>query len=291
MNEFSKTSQSICWELAKRVENALIDEVSLTPKPGLVDRKTNGSHEDMNYALFIKSARTLTPYFYEMAQAAWKSPINRGLRETIARIGRKAEAAMYQATDQVNTHKGAIWSLGLMISVSASQLSHEGKIELPVFFENIATLSAFPDLTYQKKNTTHGEKVKKQFGVNGAYGEAVAGYPHVQIALMEADRHPDKSKKVRSLHMLLAIIGSLDDTCILYRSNQQVLEHVQFLANEANQTQLPNQSFIKLIHYCEETHISPGGSADLLAASLYVQSIEEMMFLAGQPLLRKECVG
>lgn len=281
MNEFSKTSQSICWELAKRVENALIDEVSLTPKPGLVDRKTNGSHEDMNYALFIKSARTLTPYFYEMAQAAWKKPINQELRESIAQIGRMAEVAMYQATHQVNTHKGAIWSLGLMVSVSASQLSHEKRISLPTFFENIARLSTFPDRTYQKDTATHGAKVKKQFGVNGAYGEAIAGYPHVQIALIEAEKHLDESKQMRSLHMLLAIIGSLDDTCILYRSNQQVLNQVQLLACEANQSRLPNQAFTQLIDYCEEKQISPGGSADILAASLYAQSIEEIVLLDG----------
>ncbi|MGM0123087.1 triphosphoribosyl-dephospho-CoA synthase [Enterococcus sp. AZ194] len=279
MSRVVEKSQSICWELAKSVETSLIEEVSLTPKPGLVDRKNNGSHEDMNYTLFIKSARTLTPFFYEMAQVAWTIPVSQPLREAIARIGREAEQAMYQATNQVNTHKGAIWSLGLLISVSASQLSQQGFICPETLFDEVALLAAFPDKAYQTdetsndKKTTHGQTVQKQFGVSGAYGEALAGYPHVQLALKEDQVHLNEAKQIRNLHMLLAIIGSLEDTCILYRSNPETLTKVQQLANEANQTRLPNQAFIQLIEYCEEKQISPGGSADLLAASLYVQEI------------------
>ncbi|KAF1297810.1 triphosphoribosyl-dephospho-CoA synthase [Enterococcus sp. JM4C] len=281
MNKVVEKSQVISWTLAKKVEAALIEEVSLTPKPGLVDRLNNGSHEDMNYQLFIKSARALTPYFYEMAQAAWGKPVNQELREAIAQIGRQAEEAMYQATDQVNTHKGAIWSLGLLVSVSASQMSLQGFVDTRTIFDEVAKLAAYPDRTYQKapvsreSKVTHGQKVKQQFGVSGAYGEAVAGYPHVQLALDEYERHTDETTQMRNLHMLLAIIGSLDDTCILYRSNQETLTHVHQLAKEANQTALPNQAFLALIAYCEEKQISPGGSADLLAASLYVQGMKE----------------
>ncbi|MGX7265029.1 triphosphoribosyl-dephospho-CoA synthase MdcB [Enterococcus crotali] len=275
MSVSSEKSESICWLLAKMVEKALIEEASLTPKPGLVDRQNSGAHDDMNYALFIKSAHSLTPYFYEMAKAAWNRPLNQGLREAIAKIGRKAEAAMYQATNQVNTHKGAIWALGLLVSVAANQFSIQTQLDRKCFFSEVAKLAALPDTAYHEKEETHGLKVKKQFNVSGAYGEALAGYPHVQIALKEYRKHSSEVPENRYLHMLLAIIASLDDTCILYRSDQASLEKIQALAKNANQEGLPNQAFLQLVDFCEERHVSPGGSADLLAASMFIQSLKE----------------
>ncbi len=97
--------KAVTQQLAALVEEALLAEVTLSPKPGLVDALDAGAHSDMDYALFLKSAKTLTPFFEEMAQIAWQHAIDQELREKIAEIGRKAEKAMLIATDGINTHK------------------------------------------------------------------------------------------------------------------------------------------------------------------------------------------
>jgi triphosphoribosyl-dephospho-CoA synthase len=277
MMKIDHESEIICWQLAQMVETALLEEVSLTPKPGLVDCRSNGAHEDMNHALFVRSAQTLTPYFFEMAQAAWKQPVDQALRITIAQIGREAEKAMYKATNQVNTHKGAIWALGLTISVAASQICQTMQLDVTTLFAEIARLAAYSDTSYAEKDVTHGQNVKQKFGVSGAYGEALAGYPHVQLALKEAEKHQADTKEQRYLHMLLTIIGSLDDTCILYRSDEQTLKAVQALAKEANRTRLPNPAFNQLNAFCTRQHVSPGGSADLLAVTIFVQDLKDWL--------------
>ena len=80
--------KAVTQQLAALVEEALLAEVTLSPKPGLVDALDAGAHSDMDYALFLKSAKTLTPFFEEMAQIAWQHAIDQELREKIAEIGR-----------------------------------------------------------------------------------------------------------------------------------------------------------------------------------------------------------
>lgn len=227
--------------------------------------------------LFLVSAKTLTPFFEEMAQAAWQVPMSQTLREAIASIGRRAETAMLNATNGVNTHKGAIWALGLFVSAISSQYSRKQSLFFPEIFSDIQTLVSFADRQGAATNETHGHAVKQKYGGLGAFGEAAAGYPHVQIALADYFSRDLVLSDENKLHMLLAIIASLDDTCILYRSDPAVLSHVQGLAATANQQALPNHDFQSLNDYCQRMHISLGGSADLLAASLFLLSLESIV--------------
>lgn len=268
--------ETYCYTLAKAAEAALIAEVTLSPKPGLVDSRSRGSHDDMDHALFVRSAESLTPYFEKMARCAWRHEIDQELREMIAEIGRAAEDAMFAATGGVNTHKGAIWTLGLLISVLSSRISLGRHIAEPAIFSAVSCLASFPDTRYEvkKQKQSHGQAVKRQYGTLGAAGEAIAGYPHIQIALAEYRKRLGISETKRQLHMLLALIASLDDTCILFRSNAKILSQVKSLAAQANQAPLPNPAFSKLQHLCQKERISPGGSADLLAASLFLLAVE-----------------
>lgn len=271
-----KSPKEVFSELAHLSERALIEEVTLSPKPGLVDTLTNGSHTDMDYHLFIRSAKSLTPYFAEMAEAAWGSAIDQGLREEIAMIGREAEAAMFAATNGVNTHKGAIWTMGLLISVVSQHLSQYNEIQLEHFFEDIERLVSFADNSYQKDTETHGDVVKKKFGKGGAFLEASQGFPHIQIALDEYYQCPTTEKKTdKQLRMLLRLMTTLDDTCILYRKDETVLRQFQYLAKAANQPSLKNKAFDTLIAFCEEENISPGGSADLLAGAIFMIAVSD----------------
>ncbi|MBH1983047.1 MAG: triphosphoribosyl-dephospho-CoA synthase, partial [Burkholderiales bacterium] len=109
--------------LGRQVLQALLDEVTLTPKPGLVDLRSRGAHADLNWALMCHSACVLQPVFAAMAQAAWESDDDDGLRQRIGAIGRDGEALMLAATDGVNTHRGAIWALGLLVTAAAQQVA------------------------------------------------------------------------------------------------------------------------------------------------------------------------
>ncbi|OTO17048.1 triphosphoribosyl-dephospho-CoA synthase [Enterococcus sp. 3G6_DIV0642] len=274
---FALAVEENCRRLAQLVEEALIAEVTLSPKPGLVDAIDSGAHHDMDQALFLRSARALTPYFEEMALVSWGSSMSQELREAIAAIGRKAEQAMLAATGGINTHKGAIWALGLLISAVSSQLSRKQRIFLPEVFSDIQLLTAFPDRALIQQTESHGKTVQAKYGHLGAYGEAAAGFPHVQIALADYFSRDCSNETKKRLHMLLAIIATLDDTCILYRSNQEVLALVQQLAQKANQQALPNPAFHALAAFCQSENVSPGGSADLLAASFFLLSINSAL--------------
>ena len=105
--------------LARTATQCLIDEARLSPKPGLVDSRGNGAHHDLSLALMERSAHSLTPTFQALAQQSWQRPADIALRQTVGRLGREGERQMMAATDGVNTHRGAIWALGLLVSAVA----------------------------------------------------------------------------------------------------------------------------------------------------------------------------
>ncbi|WP_248638353.1 triphosphoribosyl-dephospho-CoA synthase, partial [Citrobacter koseri] len=102
--------------LARTATQCLIDEARLSPKPGLVDSRGNGAHHDLSLALMERSAHSLTSTFQALAQQSWRRPADIALRQTIGRLGREGEQQMMAATGGVNTHRGAIWALGLLVS-------------------------------------------------------------------------------------------------------------------------------------------------------------------------------
>src|SRR5258708_11351199 len=111
--------QAQAVRLGRLACQALIAEAELTPKPGLVDRRGAGAHTDLSLSIMKRSAFAIEPYFCEMAFISRKSRPSQRMRERLAVIGRDAERAMLKATSGSNSHKGAIWILGLLISAAA----------------------------------------------------------------------------------------------------------------------------------------------------------------------------
>jgi triphosphoribosyl-dephospho-CoA synthase len=263
--------------LADLAVQALIDEAELTPKPALVDRRGSGAHTDLNLDLMLLSARTLHPMFKEMAIAAADAKPSQPLRENLAKIGRVGEDAMQKATRGVNTHRGAIWTLGLLvagaaicrpstdadqIAQSASEIAQYGDRFAPVHFSN-------------------GAYASRKFGVKGARGEASSGFPHViEIGLpvlrAELDRGvPGPSAR---LNALMAIMADLDDTCLLHRGGALALRTAKEGAKQVlacGGTSTPNGSsrLQELDRQLLQLNASPGGAADLLAATLFLDAI------------------
>lgn len=122
MHAFNLQSRplGLAERLADLAVDALIDEADLSPKPALVDRRGNGAHSDLHLGLMHASALSLWPAFKDMAEAAQQlARIDLPLREALGRSGREGERAMLATTGGVNTHRGAIWALGLLVAAAA----------------------------------------------------------------------------------------------------------------------------------------------------------------------------
>ena len=189
---------------------------------------------------------------------------------------------MLIATNGINTHKGAIWAMGLLISVIAQKIS----MEQPFFYRKYLMMSASL-LLFLIQNivikTTHGHRVKQKYGVNGAYEEAILGYPHIRLAIQAAKELDNDSYVQKQMHMLLVLMSSLDDTCVLHRSDQKTLvemqnllmllvkvlyqivhlQHCCTLSGKPNLSWKKRRSLVKLVHAedrgimdCRHIHLS-----------------------------------
>lgn len=222
---------------------ALLAELDLTPKPGLVDRHDSGAHKDMDYALMRKSIDALRPYFREIAES--ELPY---LRD----IGLRAERAMLEATGGVNTHKGALFSLGLAVA-AASSFRREtfSREQLKRRIQDIA--AEFPE-----SSETHGADVRRRYpGIKSALENACEGFPLAFEACEETSEHA----------AFLRIVSQLDDTNILYRCGAEVLQEVKSIASQMLHDGFSEAELSALNADFTRRDISPGGAADMFALS------------------------
>src|SRR3990167_9346229 len=149
--------------LADLAVDALIDEADLSPKPGLVDRRGSGAHTDLHLGLMHASALSLWPCFKAMADAALeRGEINQALRENLGQIGREGEVEMLRITGGVNTHRGAIWALGLLTAAAALDSQAPEPAALTLRAARIALLS---DRAAPANGASHGAQVCRLYGV------------------------------------------------------------------------------------------------------------------------------
>ena len=263
--------------LAELARQALVAEVELTPKPGLVDRRGAGAHSDLSLDLMRRSALVIAPYFADMGAAAQSLPFGQALRTKVAEIGRAAELAMLQVTNGSNAHKGAIWILGLLVTAAS-----RGKDRNPeALAADAGALASLPDRA-QLLLVSHGDTVRARYGVSGARGEAVSGFPRViQVGLpaLRAARNNGCTETNSRLSVLLNIMARLEDTCVLYRAGPEGLAFVQKGASNVLLVGGPgsvagDQAMLQLDQEFLIRNISPGGSADLLAATLFLEALQ-----------------
>lgn len=270
---------SLAERLADLAVDALIDEADLSPKPALVDRRGNGAHSDLHLELMHASALSLWPAFKEMAEAALElGEVGLPLREALGRIGREGEEAMLATTQGVNTHRGAIWALGLLVAAVAleSESGAAGAVTL-----RAARLALLND-RYAPRPLSHGAQVAQRYGVRGAREEAQLGFPAVlqrglpQLKHSRAQGHGEQNAR---LDALLAIMTTLADTCVLYRAGEAGLQTMQngaqAVLDAGGSASLGGR---RRLHELDQQllalNASPGGAADLLAACLFIDRIE-----------------
>lgn len=286
-----KDLQSYSVYLGKLAVQSLIEEAELTPKPGLVDKNSSGSHTDMSLKTMIKSAIALETTFREIAEISFNRIPSQELREEIAVIGRRGEQAMFKATGGVNTHKGAIWALGLLVSSAAMDL---GKSAIEEVALQAGRLAFFTDRNLPAVKT-NGSCVKARFGVDGAKGEAEQGFPHVRhlgLPILYESRKRCMNENLCRLNVLIALMAQLNDTCILHRGGAEALESTKEHAKEILKaggvsTSRGWQLLEQLDQSLCRQNVSPGGSADLLAATMFMDYIDQN---AKSELKRQEAV-
>ncbi|MBA5606062.1 triphosphoribosyl-dephospho-CoA synthase [Duganella sp. FT3S] len=265
--------------LADAAVAALIDEAMLTPKPGLVDLRGNGAHDDLNWLLMCHSARTLRPAFLAMAQAGQHMRDHQALRRHIGAAGRDGERLMMQATGGVNTHRGAIWALGLLVTAAAQP---QGAGHAQAVAQRAGALAQLHDSHAPAVTGNKGALACLRHGVGGARSQAQAGFPQVtQVALpmLRASRRRGESEDAARLNALLAVMMQLDDTCLLARGGRPALEAAQQGARRVLDAggagSADGQAALRALDEdLLARRVSPGGAADLLAAALLLDQIE-----------------
>ena len=257
--------------LAQQGVRALMYEVAVTPKPGLVDRLDNGSHKDMNFFTFIDSSTALYDYFKKCALKAVElgDSTPQKLFENLRYFGLEAEAKMYQNTMGINTHKGAIFSFGLAVA-SAAYLTESGKrVTAANVLDTCAQMAqlSLKDFENITEHNSFGKQIFKTQQIKGIRGQAAAGYPAVKPALQYLKKciSSGDSFDVAGAKTLCMLLTKVEDTNIIKRSDIETLVDVQHKASEILEStdiikniSCQNDEFIKL-------NISPGGCADLLA--------------------------
>ena len=282
---FGKKDQQALGALAAK---ALLYEVCTTPKPGLVDRKNNGSHRDMDVFTFLDSTAALLPYFEEAVRLGMET---RDLppQETFRRLrqaGAAGERAMFRATGGVNTHKGAVFTLGTVCAAAGRLWTVEGfSKDLDAALALCGEMSAqavqkdFEAIRREGAHTT-GQRLYLEHGLEGIRGELSRGLPAVaQIGLPTLRRRLEAGDSLEQagVQVLLALMAQVVDTNLIARGGlegqQWAMEQTKNLPQGRAATR---QETEKLDRALIERNLSPGGCADLLAITYFLEFLSRM---------------
>lgn len=249
---------------------ALRLELDLTPKAGLVDRANSGAHRDMDYALFIKSIAAITPWFYlfEMAGKQYASrPASDQLR-LLRTQGIACEQEMYAATSGINTHKGGIFTLGLLSFASGRLQGLNRSVTAPALCQQVSEICSGlveRELAGRTQAFTAGEKQYRLFGLTGVRGEVEQGFATVRQAVLPFWQQEQGERQLHNA--LLRLMAVTQDSNLVARGGIHGLRFVQSYARRLLATGWDKEALRKMDAVFTARHLSPGGSADLLAVS------------------------
>ena len=277
----TKRTKNIQRKLSEIALKSLLFEVSLSPKPGLVDFFSSGSHSDMNFYSFLNSTSAISQFWNEFATAGFKTDENFKDALSIVRvIGLKAEKEMYNSTNGVNTQKGLIFLLGLSIFTTANLLK-KGDVFDEIIFKKMLKTICYKLVDNELirddfDSKTHGQKTYKKFGIKGAGArfQTEQGFPLVFdeiLPFLENNLNEkifSNKKKFDDVlkNTIIKIISILDDSNVLYRKGEVVAENLKKMAFQVLSN---DKKYEDLCEYCLKENISPGGAADMLAVSLF----------------------
>ncbi|MEA5010368.1 MAG: triphosphoribosyl-dephospho-CoA synthase CitG [Angelakisella sp.] len=277
---------ALCDQVAAMAVRSILYEVSVTPKPGLVDRANSGSHQDMDFFTFIDSTSALLPYFRQVARLGLAHS-TQDVALLFAKLrwpGMQAEDAMFCATGGINTHKGAIFSLGI-VCAALGYLAGQNKPWTP---ENVGAVTAamtaptvLADFTrpHAPGKETFGQRLYHETGITGIRGEVAEGFPSVinhSLPVLRRLLNSGKSANEAGALTLLHLMAHVSDTNIISRSSLTRQQQLQQELKERLSLGEPTlQAIAELDRNLIAENLSPGGCADLLAVTFLLHFAAE----------------
>ncbi|MCL1499748.1 triphosphoribosyl-dephospho-CoA synthase MdcB [Xanthomonas nasturtii] len=262
------------YRLGRLAVGALHAELACAPKPGLVTPFDSGSHTDMDASTFLRSLFALRGYFVAIAQAG----IDHAPFERLRQLGLDAEAAMLRATAGINTHRGAIFSLGLLTAQAARLRVAHGR---PPTAEQVCQgVRSWREALQAAPLNPHsnGQRVRAQYRISGVREQAAAGYPllrEIALPTLRTALDGGATQEAALAQTLLQLVAEVDDLNLLHRGGAEGLAFAKaqaaaFLA-DGGITQPQWRARLHAIgRQFVARRLSPGGSADLLACAWFL---------------------
>lgn len=273
----------ISYEVSNYVLKSMIEEVSTMPSFGLVSPVTNGSHSDMNFHMFLNSSFAITPHVMDMIKNGYSFEGSRRIFDSIRRIGIDCEEAMFEATNGVNTHKGMIFLMGVISTAAAKAFYEESGFDsIKKYIQEMCSdiLKDFSNLN-DKKHLTHGEKLFMNYGFKGIRGEVENGLSILFDDVLPYTKELQLKENKLYGQILLKLMSIVDDSTIVHRQGIDELKKVkqkssEILCKGGFNTEEGINAAMEFEKQCIMDNISPGGSADLLAAVIFLIYIEPL---------------
>ncbi len=254
--------------------DSIVEEVSAHPKFGLVTRECSGSHTDMTYDTFIRSKEALAESMGRYLHAGFE--IDEETFPRLRRIGLEAEREMFESTEGINTHKGAIFLLGFLLPSLTNILYYDKGIDsIPHIVKGLgrSILKDFEGLE-DKKDLTYGEKIYLDHGITGVRGVVFEGLKVLTDNIHEIVRSSEFGSNENVIRLLLLFMKEIDDTTLLHRHPIEVLKEVKKISHECyGNKELDYDKINEITEVFIRRRISPGGSADMVILALILQKV------------------
>ncbi len=284
--------------LGEIAASACREEVMLSPKPGLVDPDHCGHHQDMDIVTFLKSADALAPHWKEQARIGLREDNPKNIMPQLRARGILMENSMFSATDGVNTHKGLIYALSILLAAAslACRLRQVTPREICALASEIAGESSLCELDDLSRNTlkrplTHGEHLFRKHGIRGIRGEVADAFPSIRQeglpALMDVLQRGG-ARKDAALFALLKIMRRCEDSNVIHRGGLEYWKGEyrnsvdETLADFDPLNPKDYAPLLRLQQQFKQRKISPGGAADLLACTLFLYDFMNSLSLLKQ---------
>jgi triphosphoribosyl-dephospho-CoA synthase len=275
----STARRAFAREVARLAVGALHAELCLYPKPGLVSPVDSGSHDDMDAGTFMRSMFALRHYFRQICLAGWDDAPFAQLKQ----LGIAAEATMLKATRGINTHRGAIFSLG-MLCAAAGRARAQGTPLTPPALRAAMLIRWSEELAAHAgagSAPSNGLRVAARYAVSGAREEGALGLPsvfEVGLPALQAARARGASVTEERVDTLYTLMAHISDSNVYHRAGphgaQIVRDHAEhFLAMGGTASKDWLARAIDSHQVFMRHRLSPGGAADLLAACCFVQAL------------------
>lgn len=278
-------------KISKLAVSALKEELELTPKPGLVDQRNCGAHSDMDFDMMLRSAMSLKVYFENTLRLGFDMNLSNHCELIKLRnLGIEAEKRMMHLTSGVNTHRGAIYGMGILLSALGNCLKHGGSLvyKSRKIAEGLFELKkCSSDLECNKHVETtkilmgksNGELAREAFGRCGAEDEAMKGFPTAFAGACYLEDLVNKYGRptlIAKLRSFLFILEKADDSNLIHRGGRKGLALAKTEARRIRK--LDDDKLVNALEELDdifiEMNLSPGGTADIYAQSLFLQKIK-----------------